>query len=309
MDGTDGVTAHRRVHPVPAAVPHPRVVMVRHHPQPRLVVSPHHPAVDARATRAAPAGGCPSRPAGGPRSIAHGAHRGHGTRARGVRAPHAAAAVPAAVPSTDARSHWVAAAQDAAGGCAHHHRRGRAHHARGRVPDAHGNSSSFRRREIADAHSIADARSVADARAALLRVLSAVGRSAAADGCLLRVRLRGFALGPGRGDVLARAVLLHLEEVLLRVAANLDDRLGANIVSDFLPVAVVQVDRLEETVVLLVRPRFPRLGNRVRLARLAGLRLLHRARPLAPPLPGKMREGFLRSEAAGSSRAIPHASA
>lgn len=43
-----------------------------------------------------------------------------------------------------------------------------------------------------------------------------------------------------------------------------------------------QVDRLEEPVVLLVRPRFPRLGNRVRLARLAGLRLLHRARPLAP---------------------------
>lgn len=108
---------------------------------------------------------------------------------------------------------------------------------------------------------------------------------------------------------------------------HLDDRLGAHVVSDLLPVAVVpalggagrgrasgvrrvgagrnlvcffyvprgchgprvergwktgvhsQVDGLEEQVMLLVRPRFPRLGNRVRLARLAALGLLHRGRP------------------------------
>mmetsp|Transcript_739 Transcript_739/g.2845 ORF Transcript_739/g.2845 Transcript_739/m.2845 type:complete len:314 (-) Transcript_739:47-988(-) len=117
-------------------------------------------------------------------------------------------------------------------------------------------------------------------------------RAAPSRGGLLRVRLRALALRSWRGDVLARAVLLHLEEVLLRVAPDLNDRLRADVGLDLLPVAVVQVDGLQEHVVLAFRPRFTALGNRVRLARLRGLRLLHggvdgrrrilRGKPLQP---------------------------
>mmetsp|Transcript_3599 Transcript_3599/g.13272 ORF Transcript_3599/g.13272 Transcript_3599/m.13272 type:complete len:285 (+) Transcript_3599:1076-1930(+) len=85
---------------------------------------------------------------------------------------------------------------------------------------------------------------------------------------LLRVRRRRFALRARGRDVLARAVLLNLEEVLLRVAPDLNHRLGADVGFDFLPVAVVQVDCFQKHGVFAFRPRFARLGDRVRLARL-----------------------------------------
>mmetsp|Transcript_9818 Transcript_9818/g.40509 ORF Transcript_9818/g.40509 Transcript_9818/m.40509 type:complete len:305 (-) Transcript_9818:114-1028(-) len=82
---------------------------------------------------------------------------------------------------------------------------------------------------------------------------------------LVRIRLQALALGPRRRHVLARAELLDLEEVLLRVRADLDDRLGAHVRLDHLPLAVVELERLDELGVLGVRPGLALLGDRIRL--------------------------------------------
>lgn len=76
------------------------------------------------------------------------------------------------------------------------------------------------------------------------------------------------------------SIFLNLQKVLLCMAPNLDDGLGANKSLYLLPVTVKELQGLEELVVLLLRPALPGLGDGVRLPHLL-------ARVL--PRPGRIR--------------------
>lgn len=80
--------------------------------------------------------------------------------------------------------------------------------------------------------------------------------------------------------MLTGSIFLNLQKVLLCMAPNLDDSLGANKSLYLLPVTVKELQCLEELVVLLLRPALPGLGDGVRLPHLL-------ARVL--PRPGRIR--------------------
>lgn len=84
------------------------------------------------------------------------------------------------------------------------------------------------------------------------------------------------------------SIFLNLQKVLLRMAPNLNDGLGANKSLYLLPVTVKELQGLEELVVLLLRPALARLSDGVRLPHL-----------LARVLPRPGRIGLRRRRRAG----------
>jgi len=91
----------------------------------------------------------------------------------------------------------------------------------------------------------------------------------------------------------AGSIFLNLQKVLLCMAPNLDDSLGANKSLYLLPVTIKELQGLEELVVLLLRPALPGLGDCVRLPHLLAHFL---------PRPGRVGLGLRRRRAGGDHR-------
>lgn len=72
-------------------------------------------------------------------------------------------------------------------------------------------------------------------------------------------------LGTRRRDAIQVALLLHFDEILLSVTANLNNCLGFDVCLDFLPVTLVQIESLNKLLMLFWSPAFAGLAHGIGL--------------------------------------------